>query len=141
MASARSWVTRFDLLSCQTNTFKICFCCSMDGFLGYVSEWMERKVYPWTVVSISYQCNGSTKRAYLHLYIYIVRRSIKTMMTTRRRCANRYWRKINYKYCMKIRVKSKINKNRCKNLAHLQVFTGQLRCLDILTLTDPGTHH
>ena len=34
---------------------------------------------------------------------------------------------------MKITVKSKIN-NRCKNLAHLQVFTGQLRCLDVLTL-------
>jgi hypothetical protein len=31
-------------------------------------------------------------------------------------------------------VKSKINKNRCKNLTHLQVFTGQLRCLDVLTL-------
>jgi hypothetical protein len=30
---------------------------------------------------------------------------------------------------MKITVKSKINKNRCKNLTHLQVFTGQLRCL------------
>ena len=29
---------------------------------------------------------------------------------------------------------SKINKNRCKNLTHLQVFTGQLRCLDDLTL-------
>jgi hypothetical protein len=35
---------------------------------------------------------------------------------------------------MKITVKSKINKNRCKNLTHLQVFTGQLRCLDVLTL-------
>jgi hypothetical protein len=34
---------------------------------------------------------------------------------------------------MKITVKSKINKNRCKHLAHLQVFTGQLRCLDVLT--------
>ena len=35
---------------------------------------------------------------------------------------------------MKITVKSKINKNRCKNLTHLQVFTSQLRCLDVLTL-------
>jgi hypothetical protein len=35
---------------------------------------------------------------------------------------------------MKITVKSKINKNRCKNLTHLQVFTGQLRCLDVLNL-------
>ena len=35
---------------------------------------------------------------------------------------------------MKITVKSKINKNRCKHLTHLQVFTGQLRCLDVLTL-------
>ena len=35
---------------------------------------------------------------------------------------------------MKITVKSKINKNRCKNLTHLHVFTGQLRCLDVLTL-------
>jgi hypothetical protein len=35
---------------------------------------------------------------------------------------------------MKITVKSKINKNKCKNLTHLQVFTGQLRCLDVLTL-------
>ena len=43
-------------------------------------------------------------------------------------------RKINYKYCMKITVKSKSSKNRCKNLTHLQVFTGQLRCLDVLTL-------
>jgi hypothetical protein len=33
---------------------------------------------------------------------------------------------------MKITVKSKINKNRCKNLTHLQVFTGHLRCLDVL---------
>ena len=34
---------------------------------------------------------------------------------------------------MKITVKPKINKNGCKNLTHLQVCTGQLRCLDVLT--------